>query len=74
MMTEGDLDRLLTGWAASVRMPDTAVEQMRQAILAEPVGGLDPTWWRDFSAQIGSVMVRANRAGRVGWNPLPAFG
>lgn len=71
-MSEPDLDDLLAGWAASVRMPEAAVEQMRQAILAEPVGGLDPSWWRDFATDMGAVMTRASRAGRVGWSVLPS--
>lgn len=68
-----ELDELLAGWASSVRTSDATAEQLKQAILAEPVGGLDATWWRDFSTQIGSVMVRANRAGRVGWAALPTY-
>lgn len=71
-MAEPDLDDLLTGWAASVRMPDATAEQIRQAILAEPAGGLDPSWWREFSTQIGDVMTRAGRAGRAGWSVLPS--
>lgn len=71
-MTEPDLDALLSGWAASVRMSDATAERVKQAILAEPAGGLDPSWWRDFSTQIGEVMTRAGRAGRVGWSVLPS--
>ena len=69
-----DLDDLLSGWAASVRMPDATAEQVRQAILAEPRADLDPAWWRDFSTQIGAVMVRAGRAGRAGWAAVPSDG
>lgn len=71
-MTEPDLDALLAGWAASARMPDDTAERIRQAILAVPVGGLDAAWWRDFSTDIGAVMTRASRAGRVGWSVLPS--
>lgn len=71
-MPEPDLDDLLAGWAASVRMPGDTAERVKRAILAEPVGGLDPSWWRDFSTDIGSVMTGASRAGRVGWSVLPS--
>jgi hypothetical protein len=73
-MNEADpeLDRLLADWAASARMSDDTAERIRQAILAEPAGGLDPSWWRDFSTDIGAVLTRASRAGRVGWSVLPS--
>ena len=74
-MTDDDgLDELLAGWAASVRLTDADADEIRQAVVAQPVG-LDTTWWRDFSKQISGVMVSASRAGRAGWPAMaPTFG
>ncbi|MQA80709.1 MAG: hypothetical protein GEV10_19885 [Streptosporangiales bacterium] len=66
-----NLDAMLGGWAASVRLSDTEADTIRQAVVAVPVPAavppvttsLSPSWWTDFSMQISAVMVDAGRAG-----------
>jgi hypothetical protein len=64
------LDDTLAAWAATVRLPDAAAAGIYQRIVAAPApadeafGGLDRTWWRDFTADFASRMITSTR-------PLP---
>jgi len=70
------LDDDLAAWAASVRLPDAEAAAMSERIVRTPVvtppaapvssppaaaAGLDPSWWRHFSAGFAARMVASNR-------------
>lgn len=64
MEPSDDLDTLLSAWARTVRIDDAEATVIRRSITRTPAAP-SPTWWRDFGAQIGDVVARANRAGRL---------
>jgi hypothetical protein len=64
------LDDDITAWAAAVRLPDTEAAAIFQRIMATPVPvttvtpvmpGLDPSWWRHFTADFTTRMVSSTR-------------
>jgi hypothetical protein len=60
------LDDALAAWAGTVRLPDTAAADIYQRIVTaaapRPVSdGLDPAWWRDFSAGFAARMVTSTQ-------------
>lgn len=69
------LDDALAAWAASVSLPPAAAGEIFQRIVAGPATargpapGLDPGWWRRFSAGFTSRMIVSTRpaAGATSW-------
>ena len=67
------LDDALAAWAASVRLPGAAAEDIYQQIVmtsapaGEAFGGLGRTWWRDFSAGFTARMITSTRPVPVPW-------
>jgi hypothetical protein len=59
------LDDTLAAWVATVRLPDAAADDIFQQIVATPAPaaapGLDPTWWRTFTAEFTAGMVTSTR-------------
>jgi hypothetical protein len=56
------LDDALAAWAGSVRVPAATATDIYQRIVGPPVSaGLDPGWWRDFSADFAATMVTSTR-------------
>lgn len=61
------LDDALAAWAATVRLPGAAAEDIYQRIVVTPapaagtVGGLGRTWWRDFTADFTAQMIASTR-------------
>jgi hypothetical protein len=71
------LDDTLAAWAAVVRLPAAAATDICQRIVMTPVAarpaptstittstgwtGLDPAWWRQFSADFSARMMRSTR-------------
>jgi hypothetical protein len=62
-----NLDDSLAAWAAAVRLPAAAADDIYQRIVMTPVPadasspGLDPAWWRDFNAEFATRMVACTR-------------
>jgi hypothetical protein len=61
------LDDTLAAWAASVRLPDATAADIYQRIVTAPAParaaspGLDPTWWRHFTAEFTDRMITSTR-------------
>jgi hypothetical protein len=57
------LDDALAAWAETVRLPATAAADICQRIVTTPAParatspGLDPAWWRRFTADFTARMV-----------------
>jgi hypothetical protein len=57
------LDDALAAWAATVRLPATTAADIYQRIVTTPAParatspGLDPAWWRRFTADFTTRMV-----------------
>lgn len=69
-----NLDDTLAAWAAAVRLPAGAAAEIYQRIVATPVAaaprpvragrdtpGLDPAWWRTFTADFTAGLVSTTR-------------
>lgn len=62
-----DLDRLLAAWAHDSALTGPEIDAMRRAVVREPVvrqpvAVPGARWWKDFTAQMSTVMVSANQA------------
>jgi hypothetical protein len=60
------LDDHLAAWAASIRVSDaTATEIYQQIVQPAPTAygspGLDPKWWRRFTADFTAAMIASTR-------------
>ena len=60
------LDDHLAAWAASIRLSDvTAAEIYEQIVQPAPTPhvspGLDPRWWRRFTADFAAGMIASTR-------------
>jgi hypothetical protein len=61
------LDDDLEAWAASVRLPEAAADDIFERIVGARAErryggpGLDPRWWRRFSADFADRMVASTR-------------
>jgi hypothetical protein len=55
------LDDILAAWADTVRLPDDTAAEIGGRIVRTPVHdpspGLDPAWWRRFTADYATGMV-----------------
>jgi hypothetical protein len=67
------LDDALAAWAATVRLSPAEADEIYQRIVAAPgpartpPPGLDPGWWRRFSAGFTSRMIASTRPVPVAW-------
>jgi hypothetical protein len=65
------LDDVLAGWAATARLPDAVAADMYHRIVRTPTAdrdrlpGLDPAWWRRFTADCANRMITSTRP--VSW-------
>jgi hypothetical protein len=66
------LDDTLAAWAAAIRLPASTAAGIYQQIIAAPAParavspGLDPAWWRRFTADYtGWVIATTRPAGRA---------
>lgn len=61
------LDDTLAAWAATIRLPDTTAAGIYQRIITTPApapvisAGLDPAWWRRFTADHTARMIATTR-------------
>jgi hypothetical protein len=59
------IDDALTAWAASVHLPAETAADIYQRIVATPASpspaGLDPAWWRRFSADLATRMIASTQ-------------
>jgi hypothetical protein len=61
------LDDALAAWARTIRLPDATAAEIYQRIVMtgapvqEPSPGLDPTWWRQFTADFTAGMIASTR-------------
>jgi hypothetical protein len=61
------LDDDIAAWAATVRLPDAEAAAIVRRITATPAPappvmlGLDPSWWRRFTADFTAGMVSSTR-------------
>jgi hypothetical protein len=60
------LDEYLAAWATSIRLPDATATEIYHRIVRPPPTthaspGLDPTWWRRFTADFTARMVASTR-------------
>jgi hypothetical protein len=61
------LDDALAAWATSVRLPATTAADIYQRIVMTPAPapaispGLDPAWWRRFSAGFAARMITSTQ-------------
>jgi hypothetical protein len=59
------LEDTLAAWAATVRLSDAAAAEIYQRIVTTPAPtvapGLDPAWWRTFTAEFTARMVTSTR-------------
>ncbi|HEY1570562.1 MAG TPA: hypothetical protein VGG05_04400 [Pseudonocardiaceae bacterium] len=56
------LDDALTTWAAAVRLPDAAAEDIYARIIATPAPRqLGARWWRDYTSGFTARMVASTR-------------
>lgn len=62
------LDDTLAAWAATIRLPDTTATSIYQQIITTPAptspvlsAGLDPAWWRRFTADHTARMIATTR-------------
>lgn len=61
------LDDDIAAWAATIRLPDAEAAAIFQRIAATPVpaplvrSSLDPSWWRNFTADFTARMVASTR-------------
>ncbi len=66
------LDDDLAAWAASVRLSGSEAAAIFQRIVSVPTApaaaapppGLDPSWWRHFTADFAARMVASNAPAR----------
>jgi hypothetical protein len=69
------LDGDLAAWAAAVRLPDAAVDDIYQQIVGTPAPGatpgLDPAWWRRFTADFTDRMIASTRPVRMVTSAAP---
>jgi hypothetical protein len=62
-----NLDDTLAAWAASIRLPDAAAADIYRRIVSTPTSagdispGLDPNWWRHFTADFTTRMIASTR-------------
>lgn len=62
------IDDALAAWAATVRLPAATAADiyqrivMTQATAHSTVPGLDPAWWRQFTADFAARMVMSTLA------------
>jgi hypothetical protein len=65
------LDDVLADWAAATRLPDTTAAEIYQRIIAAPAPsalacpGLNPGWWRRFTAECAVRVITSTRP--VSW-------
>jgi hypothetical protein len=61
------LDDTLAAWAAGIRLPAATAADIYQQIVTTPAPvrpvspGLDPAWWRRFTADFTARMVTSTR-------------
>jgi hypothetical protein len=62
------LDDTLAAWAATVRLPPTAADDIYQRIVTAPAvpqaaapAPPDPAWWRRFSSDFSTRMVASTK-------------
>jgi len=61
------LDDALAAWAATIRLPAGAAADIYQRIVMTPAPaaaispGLDPAWWRRFSAEFTARMITSTQ-------------
>jgi len=61
------LDDALAAWAATVRLPATTAADIYQRIVMTPAPagtispGLDPAWWRRFTADFTARMITSTQ-------------
>lgn len=61
------IDDSLAAWAATVRLGDAEADEIYQRIVATPApgeqtaAGLDPAWWREFTADLAAQIVMSTR-------------
>ena len=61
------LDDTLAAWAATVRLPATTAAEIYQRVVTTPAparavsAGLDPAWWRHFTAGFTARMVASTQ-------------
>jgi hypothetical protein len=64
------LDDILAAWTATIRLPDATAADIYQRIVVTPTPareispGLDPAWWRGFTAEFTARMVTSTRPAR----------
>lgn len=64
------LDDALAGWAATVRLPEPAAEDVygrivATAAVAPAAAPLAATWWRDYTTDFTGRLVRSTRLVRL---------
>jgi hypothetical protein len=61
------LDETLAAWAATVRLSDADAADIYERIVMTPTpahkiaSGLDPTWWRQFTADFTARIITSTR-------------
>ena len=59
------IDDALAAWAASIHLPAETAADICQRIVATPAHprtpGLDPAWWRHFSADFTARMITSTQ-------------
>jgi hypothetical protein len=64
------LDDALAAWAGSIRLPASMAAGIYEQIVATPAParaishGLDPDWWRRFTADCTARMIASTRSSR----------
>jgi hypothetical protein len=64
------LDDALAAWATSIRLPASTASGIYQQIVTTPAParaishGLDPAWWRRFTADYTTRMIASTRSRR----------
>ena len=67
------LDDTIAAWAATAALPDAEAAAIFERIIATPapvLSQLDPSWWRQFTADFTARMVASMRPVR---QPNPSF-
>ena len=61
------LDDDIAAWAATVRLPATTAAEIYQRVVTTPAparavsAGLDPAWWRRFTADFTTRMITSTQ-------------
>jgi hypothetical protein len=57
------LDEALAEWAATVRLSPAEAAGIYRRIVPPPAprAGLDPRWWREFTAEVTAFVVASTR-------------